>query len=192
MSKETWKIIPKCPNYAASTKGRIKRLTKSCGTQAGLILKQALRKRKVGGYKSVMLCHHNRKTYFVHRLVAITFLGPRPENNQVNHLNGNKSDNRLQNLEWTTQSLNMRHARDNGFLSLHRGEEHWNAKLTNKAICVIWNAPKSKDFRLKLSKQFSISRATINDIKSQRTWKHFTDLLPRQPRQIKTVANSQT
>lgn len=64
------------------------------------------------GYEAVNLIDlcNRRKTYNVHRLVAETFLGKIPTNMQVNHINGNKFDNRLENLEIVTPSENSLHA----------------------------------------------------------------------------------
>ena len=55
-----------------------------------------------------------RKTHRVHRLVALTYI-PNPDNKeQVNHIDGNKTNNMLCNLEWATSSENMKHACDTG------------------------------------------------------------------------------
>lgn len=88
------------------------------------------------GYAKVELFNNNKRYYKqVHRLVATTFI-PNPENKpQVNHKNGNKVDNRVENLEWCTQSENVKHTYD----VLHRqpsraglgkfGKLHPNSKI---------------------------------------------------------------
>jgi queuine/archaeosine tRNA-ribosyltransferase len=69
----------------------------------------------VAGYQYVTLCKSGtRKNHFIHRLVAQTFK-VNPENKQqVNHIDGNKTNNRLDNLEWVTPSENIKHAIKNG------------------------------------------------------------------------------
>lgn len=74
-----------------------------------------LKQSKRNGYLCVSLCNKGLcKTINVHRIIAETFI-PNPENKkQVNHINGIKTDNRVENLEWVTQSENAIHAIKNG------------------------------------------------------------------------------
>lgn len=83
------------------------------------------------GYVSVTLNNNGLKKYFkVHRLVAMTFI-PNPENKpQVNHIDGNKSNNSVYNLEWVTNSENVKHAVKTGL----RDKAHYKAKIDNQKL----------------------------------------------------------
>jgi len=72
-------------------------------------------KKHKDGYQFVTLTKEkSKKNFYVHRLVAEAFI-PNPENKpQVNHINGNKTDNTINNLEWVTNAENSRHAYNNG------------------------------------------------------------------------------
>jgi len=92
--------------YEVSDQGQVRRVGKATGAVQGRILKL---KAGTSGYPIVHLSKENKvRTHMVHRLVAKAFLPNRKE--QVNHINGDKLDNRAENLEWVTQSENMRHA----------------------------------------------------------------------------------
>lgn len=84
------------------------------------------------GYYVVVLCKNSiKKPHTIHRIIAITFI-PNPENKpQVNHINGIKSDNSINNLEWCTSSENSKHAHDTGLqVSTSRIEVY--CSVTNK------------------------------------------------------------
>ncbi len=90
----------------------------------------------VVGYMRVKLCKNNKsKPFNISRLVALTFLG-KPKNGciQVNHKDGIKSNNELSNLEWNTQSENLKHRYRMGHCQPIAGEDHGNAKFTNKQV----------------------------------------------------------
>lgn len=71
-------------------------------------------------YKEVCLFTNGKRTYILlHRLVALTYL-PNPENKpQVNHIDGNKWNNNVSNLEWCTSYENMQHAEKNNLVTSH-------------------------------------------------------------------------
>lgn len=74
------------------------------------------------GYLKVILFNCGKRHYFqVHRLVAITFIRNDENLPVVNHKNGNKSDNRVENLEWCTVADNTKHAYDSGLAKGHNG-----------------------------------------------------------------------
>lgn len=99
---EIWKTIARYPKYEVSTEGRVK------NTCTGTVLVASNDSR---GYPSVTIrASDGQHTKNVHRLVAETFL-PNPENKRtVNHIDGNKRNNRISNLEWNTVSENVAHA----------------------------------------------------------------------------------
>ena len=107
------------------------------------------------GYHRVCLYHNNKKKkYFRHRLVAEHFLEKVKDKNFVNHIDGNKANNNVNNLEWVTRKENMVHARDTGLLE----------KRTNKPFIVIFNNMKQKKYNNleQLAKEIDISYAMIS------------------------------
>jgi hypothetical protein len=115
---EIWKPIKGYKHYLVSNRGRIKSLDRKVASgiknnnqtiKYGRTLKPALKK---NGYLTIMLYQEpgKRKTLTIHRLVCQTFIENPDNKPMVNHINGNKTDNRVKNLEWCTLSENMQHA----------------------------------------------------------------------------------
>lgn len=104
---EEWKDIQGYDGlYQVSSYGRVKRIFYK-KNKSNTILKPA---KDCCGYMRCSLCKDSvSKTYKVHRLVAQAFI-PNGENNEVNHKNGLRDDNRVENLEWVTHLTNIRHS----------------------------------------------------------------------------------
>lgn len=104
---------------------------------------------------------------FVHRLVAEIYI-PNPQNkSQVNHKDGNKTNNSVDNLEWVNNLENREHAVKNG---LHLcGENCSHAKLKQKDVDYI-RSLENPDKTL-LANKFGVSKSTIKDVLAFRTWK---------------------
>lgn len=107
--EEQWKTISEFPDYEASTLGRIKRVTKGRGTNSiGGILKPGVSKK---GYLRVYLCKNGKSyTKSLHVLVAKVFIPNHLNLPQVNHMDTNKENCTVGNLEWRSGLGNMQHA----------------------------------------------------------------------------------
>jgi hypothetical protein len=101
-------------NYAVSDRGRVKRLTPGRRTKPGQMLSLSLM--KIGYHMVNPVVDGKNVPMYVHRLVAEAFVGPCPAGLEVNHKDGDKTNNVVTNLEYVTHGENMRHARRLGLI----------------------------------------------------------------------------
>lgn len=172
--EEVWRPIPEWP-YEASSLGRVRRSTKGVSTHPGKVLK-ANSGRHIGWYAKVRLSRGSRleaRTFHVHELVALAFIGPRPEGYHINHINGNKRDNRPDNLEYVTAAENVAHARANGMTPcIPRGVDVYAAKLTDAAVREIRATPRRHGVVTGLARKFGVDRNTIYRVLNGKGWTH--------------------
>lgn len=136
------------------------------GNVYSLHSKLRLRPYPKNGYLTVFL---GTKVMRIHRLVALTHI-PNPENKpEVNHKNGNKVDNRIENLEWVTRGENVRHARDILGIDFKATLTGSPPKLTYEQAQTI-RTLKGKRTARQLAKEYNVSRSCILFIWSNRTY----------------------
>lgn len=128
------------------------------------------------GYKIVSFKKDGiKKTMYVHVLVAKAFVDNHcvEKFKIVNHLNSDRADNRVENLEWCDHSRNAKHAFEAGKLRIKRGTERKNAVLNEKEVIAIRLLYKSNQFSLwDLSIMFNIGKTTVHKIINGTKWAH--------------------
>lgn len=168
--------------YKVSNFGRIislERIIVVNGGKCGGSFRKGLKlmKYKVGttGYYTLNLCKNGiPKDTLVHRIVAMAFI--KNDNNYpyINHKNFNRIDNRVENLEWCTQKMNIHHAIDAGKIPICYGENTSSNKLTEKEVLEILKA--SGPFN-EIAKKYGISRGNVGYIKTGKSWGALTGVI---------------
>lgn len=169
MKKEIWKKVPGYDIYEASTHGRIKNIDFH-GT--GIQRIRSFKKKNSGGYYKLIMCHNGTRNHTtVHQVIAKTFL-PNPENKPfINHIDGNKVNNMVENLEWCTHIENMNHAKENCLNPY--GSKHGMSKIDESIVRMIKKELHNGLLNQKqIAIKFNVKHATVNHIKTGRQWGH--------------------
>lgn len=123
------------------------------------------------GYVNVILWENNRpKTFLVHRLIAKAFI-PNPENKPcVNHIDGNKTNNTLSNLEWVTYSENTLHALETKLKIPELGENVHNAKITNEQAREICELMQAGYRDIEICEKLDVRKNIVGNIRKGVSW----------------------
>ena len=127
------------------------------------------------GYLKVGLCDNgNQCQYLIHRLVLAAFGPPAdPARPECNHIDGDKHNNRIENLEWASMTENIRHAHDIGLFDRAIGEHHYKAKLTERDVRAIRQLYAAGAHSMyELAAMFGVSRPNVGYIINRKIWKH--------------------
>jgi hypothetical protein len=172
---EIWKTIPGYEGvYEVSNHARVRSLNRICCYTNRRLMGKVLATKLTLGYPTLGL-HKNRKTYHlkIHRLVAQAFI-PNPENKPfINHINGIRHDNRLENLEWCTAQQNMIHALETGLRKPPMGERCKLSRLKKDQVLEIIKLRGTIGVR-EIGRRFGVRHSTISDIHKGKTWKHIS------------------
>lgn len=160
------------PGYFITNDGRVFHEVKTYMQQRSLWWKQLNPGKIWCGYRRLRL--RGRRNHLLHRLVAEAFL-PQPSwATEINHRDGNKDNNSVVNLEWSTRSLNLKHAYATGLQTAKRGEDNRSSKLTEKEVIEIKLALNMPYVGIgkRLGEKYGITPEAVSAIKCGKNWKH--------------------
>tara|TARA_R110000823_G_C15660719_1_gene472028 strand:- start:52 stop:564 length:513 start_codon:yes stop_codon:yes gene_type:complete len=155
--------------YEVSNLGNIRRTVKRHYYKAGGLMKQNYHH---GQYMIVGLRSNGKtKQHLVHRMVLAAFVGICPDGHEVDHIDGDKTNNRLENLEYVTRQENSRRAIALG-LTDHVGEANSNAKLTDQDVRDIRDRLEVGESQTSIAADYPVNQSTISHICLGYTWGH--------------------
>jgi hypothetical protein len=176
--QEIWKDVKNFEGiYQVSNLGNIRRVATIIpfkGTPSirkGRLLKPT---KNTKGYFTIVLCWKGyRRTVNLHRLIAECFIDNPDNKPQVNHIDGDKLNNHIDNLEWCTPGENQKHAYSTGLKN--RNEKFFRSKLTNndvikiKRILLLPREVSNNKIYIQLANQFGVSKTSIKWIDQGKT-----------------------
>lgn len=154
-----WRVVASHPAYEVSEDGRLRKGSKE--------IKPKLDRY---GYVHVAVWKEGKRSMkYMHRLVAEAWLGA-SKGRSVNHIDGNKLNNTISNLEYVTRAENNRHAMEHGLNRLH-GEDNPMAILTRAEVEKMRLYRKAGLSMKAIGERFGVSPKTVQSVVSGRTWR---------------------
>lgn len=169
---EEWRPYPPCPVYEVSSLGRVRSVTRellgrwgSTRTVPGRL--KALAASSNGYLFFGLSDKSSQKPCYVHKAVLLTFVGDPKPGQEACHNNGDKADNRLENLRWDTRSKNALDKIGHGTMT--HGERHGMARLTEDVVRMIRSDPRSS---VELGMELGVNHSTVQRVRRRQTWAH--------------------
>lgn len=163
------KVCPEYPNYAVSRCGKVFRISTQKEMAQNLM--------GTPSYMYTRTCHDNvAKNVRVHRMIALTWIvNDSPETKtQVNHIDGDKLNNSLDNLEWVTVAQNQQHGKSKILSNI--GENLYNATLTEEQVHEVCKKL-VEGYRTKdLAKEYNVTNDAVRKLKAGDTYFHIRKL----------------
>lgn len=176
METETWKDVEGCEGaYQVSNWGRVRSLDREVPHSSGGLARlrgRILKPQRGGaGYLHVTLRGDGEWSHVdIHRLVLDAFMGPAPDGHECNHIDGDKANNHIDNLEWVTHGANMRHAFRSG-LHPSKGEAHHCARLTVPEVERIRQLYAGGEHtQAQIGVMFGVAQTTVSQIVRGKCW----------------------
>ena len=175
--KEEYKTLPWAKNYKVSNTGKVFSFAK---IKLGIELKPVISKNKrvmsLGKdmYPEVSISDNNKKikNYPIHRLVAETFI-PNPENKpMVNHIDGDKTNNRVNNLEWVTPKENTQHAVKEGLMNPPVGERCASSKYKENEVLKVIQLLSEGKSNIDVSRLTGVDTRAVSSIRNKKRWSY--------------------
>lgn len=156
---EEWRSIPGFSRYEASADGRVR-------VRGGKEMRLAV---CASGYRQTAMIADSGKrcTMTAHRAVLMAFVGPCPPLHEGCHYDGDRGNNRVDNLRWDTRAGNFADRDRHG--NTIRGEQSVTAKLTNAMVAEIRS---SEDVARVIAARLGVSRSLVAQVRNRTVWRH--------------------
>jgi hypothetical protein len=179
MRNKIWKPVKGYENYyEVSNDGEIRNIVRLivCSNRSYCRKQKELRQYvNRRGYKTVKLYDGNAKgvMFTVHRIVALTFLENLNNYKEVNHIDYDKFNNSVENLEWCTRSHNVRHSYVTKDPTKYKGSGNKMSKLTEEQVIQMREDRKTGNFTYKqLAEKYSVGLTLVGYIINNKVWRH--------------------
>lgn len=166
-----WAPVPGFDSYEVSSAGEVRSVQRvdACGRHWPSVAKKIWPSEK--GYLKVGLCAGGRtRSMKVHRLVLEAFVGPCPDGMMGCHNDGDRRNNRLENLRWATAGENMADREAHGMTA--RGERVSQSKLTPDQVYAIRAMVRAGEPKQTVGRRFGVSARTVRSIVQGKLWRH--------------------